>query len=76
MEHMLLVTNIVILNNKMKTAQQLIGNGRDSIGLIGTTAVGYCPPAVKHPHWNCAHISVENDHHVILSPSCPFEVMR
>jgi len=42
MEHMLLrATNIAILNNKMKTAQQLKGNGRGSIGLIGTIAVGH-----------------------------------
>ena len=43
-------TNIAILSNKMKTAQQLIGNGRGSIGLIG----------------NCAHMSVKNDHHVAV----------
>ena len=28
----------VVLINKTKTAQQLIGNGRGSIGLIGTIA--------------------------------------
>jgi len=68
MEHMLLrVTNIVILNNKMKIAQQLIGNGRHSIGLIGTIAVGYCPPAVKHLPGYCANVSIENDHHFIAS---------
>jgi len=67
MEHMLLrATNIAILNNKMKTAQQLIGNGRGSIGLIGTIAVGYCPPAAKLLPGNCAHMSVENDHHVAV----------
>jgi len=34
MEHMLFrATNTVILNDEMKTAQQLIGNGWDSIGL-------------------------------------------
>jgi len=48
MKHMLLrATKLAILNNKMKTAQQPIGNGRVSIGLIGTIAVGYCPPAAK-----------------------------
>ena len=67
MEHMLLrATNIAILSNKMKTAQQLIGNGRGSIGLIGTIAVGYGPPAAKLLPGNCAHMSVENDHHVAV----------
>jgi len=67
MEHMLLrATNTAILNNKMKTAQQLIGYGRGSIGLIGTIAVGYCPPAVKLLPGNCAHTSIENDHHVAV----------
>ena len=69
MEHMLLrATNIAILNNKMKTAQQLIGNGRGSIGLIGIIAVGYCPPAAKLLPGNCAHMSVENNssHHVAV----------
>jgi len=48
MEHMLLrAINIAILNKKKKTAQQLIGNGRGSNGLIGTIAVGYGPPAAK-----------------------------
>ena len=51
----------------MKTAQQLIGNGRGSIGLIGTIAVGYCPPAAKLLPGNCAHMSIENDHHVAVS---------
>jgi len=67
MEHMLLrATNTAILNNKMKTAQQLIGYGRGSIGLIGTIAVGYCPPAVKLLPGNCAHTSIENDHHIAV----------
>jgi len=60
MEHMLLrTTNIAILNNKMKTAQQLIGNGSGSTSLIGTIAIGYCPPAAKLLPGNCAHMSVE-----------------
>jgi len=50
----------------MKTAQQLIGYGRGSIGLIGTIAVGYCPPAVKLLPGNCAHTSIENDHHIAV----------
>ena len=67
MEHMLLrATNIAILNNKKKTAQQLIGNGRGSFGLIGTIAVGYGPPAAKLLLGNCVHVSVENDHHVAV----------
>jgi len=48
----------------MKTAQQLKGNGRGC--LIGTIAVGYCPPAAKLLPANCAHMSVENDHHVAV----------
>ena len=57
MEHMLLrATNIAIVSNKMKTAQQLIGNGRGSFGLIGTIAIGYGPPAAK----------LLNDHHVAV----------
>ena len=63
---LLRATNIAILNNKMKTEQQLIGNGRGSIGLIGTIAVGYGPPAAKLLPGNCAHISIENDHHVAV----------
>ena len=63
---LLRATNTAILNNKMKTAQQLIGNGRGSIGLIGTIAVGYCPPAVKLLPGNCAHTSIENDHHIAV----------
>ena len=50
----------------MKTAQQLIGNESGSIGLIGTIAVGYCPPAAKLLPGNCAYMSVENDHHVAV----------
>ena len=61
---LLSATNIAILNNKMKTAQQLIGNESGSIGLIGTIAVGYCPPAAKLLPGNCAHMSV--DHHVAV----------
>ena len=50
----------------MKTAQQLIGNGRGSIGLVGTIAVGYGPPAAKLLPGNCAQMSVENDHHIAV----------
>ena len=60
-------TSIGILNNKMKTAQRLIGSGSSSVGLIGTIAVGYCPPAVKLLPGNCTHMSVENDHHVAVT---------
>jgi len=45
-----------------------------SIGLIGKIAVGYCPPAVKLLPGDCAHVSVENDHHVavpVISLSSP-----
>jgi len=63
MEHVLLrATNIAVLNYKMKTAQQLTGNGRGSIGLNGKIAIGYCPPAAKLLPGNCAHLSIENDH--------------
>ena len=60
---LLRATNIAILSNKMKTAQQLIGNGRGSIGLIGTIAG---PPAAKLLPGNCAHMSVENDRHIAV----------
>ena len=54
----------VILISKTNTAKQLIGNGRGSIVFIGTMALGYCPPTAKHPPGNCAHVSIENNHHV------------
>ena len=50
----------------MKTAQQIIENESGSIGLIGTIAVGYYPPAAKLLPGNCEYMSVENDHHVAV----------
>jgi len=77
MEHMLLrATNIAILNNKKKTAQQLIGNGRGSFGLIGTIAVGYGPPAAKLLLGNCVHMSIEKFSKDFTHPGFPQSMFR